>query len=222
VQAAAGRALLDWPISFHVAVERVKAAAHLRDGYYGVWKNAGPMMSLRLNSHLDTAVREIVAGEFMRHLPETGTPLKEARHAPSTVMSLQKASRETRVSSKVLRRAVREGSLLGRRLADGVKSSNPFAIFGDRTGNGRTDRPRFLGIGGSPPGYPTAVGDVVGKTRNARTRSRQAFGRNRPPRGPGYALIAGGKTSRCVPMLACPRCDIVAPAVRGATRLARF
>jgi hypothetical protein len=108
VLATAGRAVLDWPAGFHVLADRLRSNAAQRPGHYGIKKELGPLIALRVDPHIEPEFRELARGVLEDDMARTSTGLTMVRRKENLfrddLLTVERAAKKFGACRKALAR----------------------------------------------------------------------------------------------------------------------
>jgi hypothetical protein len=115
ILALAGRTMLSWPSGFEKLASLARTQSKLRSGHYGIKKELGALLSLRIDPHIDPGLREEARRVIEHDMRETSTGAAMVRRREhqfdSDLITIQQAEKRHQVNRRVVRRLVSDGVL---------------------------------------------------------------------------------------------------------------
>jgi hypothetical protein len=125
--ALAATAVMDWPKTFNIAVERARNDEQARPGHFGRRKAFGAFAQLAVDHFIDPRLRALVRSEVDKHLiaPRTLLPRTacKARNRPADLVPIDTARRTLGISKNRIARLMKRPRVSSIRTADSQKAS---------------------------------------------------------------------------------------------------
>ncbi|RWC30009.1 MAG: DNA-binding protein [Mesorhizobium sp.] len=115
VLALAGRTILSWPKGFDRLASMARENADLRKGHFGIKKELGALLALRLDPHIEPGLREESRMAIEQDMRRTATGHTMVRRKENLfredLMTMQQASKHLGITRKTMRRFVDDGAI---------------------------------------------------------------------------------------------------------------
>lgn len=115
----AGRTVLSWPKGFDRLTSLARESADLRKGHFGIKKELGALLALRLDPHIDPGLREESRRALEQDMRQTATGHTMVRRKENLyredLLTIEQASKRIRLSRKTMRRLVGDRTISARR-----------------------------------------------------------------------------------------------------------
>lgn len=119
VLALAGRTILSWPKGFDRLTSLARQHADLRKGHFGIKKELGALLALRLDPHINPGLREESRAAIECDMQRTATGHTMVRRKENLyrqdLMTMEQASKRLGITRKTMRRLVSNASIDARR-----------------------------------------------------------------------------------------------------------
>ncbi len=79
--ARVGRALIDWPDTIQAIAEEIREGALRRQGFFGIHKELGPLLSVTLDPHVHPDLRKLLREELDANMERSASRLPSVRRA---------------------------------------------------------------------------------------------------------------------------------------------
>jgi excisionase family DNA binding protein len=126
VLALAGRTILSWPKGFDRLASMARGNADLRKGHFGIKKELGALLALRLDPHIESGLREESRTAIEQDMRRTATGHTMVRRKENLfredLLTMEQASKRLGVTRKTLRRLVCEGTISSHRAGTAEKA----------------------------------------------------------------------------------------------------
>lgn len=115
VVALAGRTILSWPKGFDRLASMARENADLRKGHFGIKKELGALLALRLDPHIEPGLREESRLAIEQDMRRTATGHTMVRRKENLfredLMTMEQASKHLGITRKTMRRLVDGGAI---------------------------------------------------------------------------------------------------------------
>lgn len=126
VLALAGRTILSWPKGFDRLASMARENADLRKGHFGIKKELGALLALRLDPHIESGLREVSRTAIEQDMRRTATGHTMVRRKENLfredLLTMQQASKRLGVTGKTMRRLVCDGTISSHRAGTAEKA----------------------------------------------------------------------------------------------------
>lgn len=126
VLALAGRTILSWPRGFDRLSSLAREHADLRKGHFGIKKELGALLALRLDPHIHAGLREESRAAIERDMQHTATGHTMVRRKENLfrddLLTMEQASKSLRITRKTMRRLLSKASIAAHRAGTAAKA----------------------------------------------------------------------------------------------------
>ncbi len=126
VVARAGRIMLDWPSGFHALARELRSSAESRAGHFGIKKELGPLLALRIDPHIEPGLRELARLTLEGDMARTSTGLTMVRRKENLfredLLTVERAAHRFKTSRKTLARIAHDPRVDAQRAGSAEKA----------------------------------------------------------------------------------------------------